>query len=113
VNREIRTLDELQQYVNAKRHRASRTLDRTILLLSGAIVNYKDQGTPVFVRDDSNHIFLKLGGGDFLFSFNPAEQSVQVRERNLAGTVVHEFNNSTDVSEVESFFENLIMAETP
>lgn len=54
-----------------------------------------------------NVLWLQVGSRTLCFAYNHDTGSIEVREGSVQGSVITSFTNSTPLSDVKTFFENL------
>jgi hypothetical protein len=82
------------------------------LALAGAIVwRSKDDAEEIEVMerqgDLKNVLWVKIGGQRYAFSFNPDQQTIEMRQGSTQGPVLQIFSNDTPTSDIETIFRGL------
>jgi len=114
MKREIKTIDELQQYLLGVKGRADhhgQSVNAIVFLIAGAVIQYKDPGAPIVVlmQNDElkNAMWVSIGGENYVFTFDHDNGAVQMKEGSTHGPVVKRFDNGTRVEEAIEFFDQL------
>jgi|HubBroStandDraft_1064217.scaffolds.fasta_scaffold93078_2 hypothetical protein len=80
------------------------------LALLGAIIWRGEPGSIEIRQHEgapANVLWVTINGTRYAFSYNHADEAIEMRDRNLRGAVLHSFSNETPVTNIETIFRNL------
>jgi len=107
----VTDVEILKGYLNGVMTRAdhhANEVEEIALALAGAIIWKKDAGKDIQVMqkdgDTKNVLWVSIGGTRYTFSYNHASKTIEMREGNLRGDVLHSFSNSTPLSTLHQIF---------
>ena len=110
----INTIDRLQQYLSGVSERATHhapNVNEVILALAGAIVLFKESGTPLEARTyqgaPANILYVWILGNRYAFCYDHQQQSVIIRRNNVRGPDVGSFSNTTTPAQILQIFASL------
>lgn len=110
----VTDVEILKRYIDGVMARAdhhANEVEEIALALTGAIVWKKDVGKDIEVMqqegDTKNVLWVFIGGERYAFSYNHAAKTIEMRERNTRGEVLHSFSNSTPLSTLHQIFAGL------
>ena len=108
----VSNISDFQQYFEGVMGRANHHADNVneiILALVGGVV-WKSNGrfqVKQYAGMPANMLWMEVGDQIYCFKFNHETDCIEVHLNTHNGEVIKEFNNSTPLSEVKSFFERL------
>jgi hypothetical protein len=110
----VTDVEILKDYINRVMVRAdhhANEVEEIALALAGAIIWKKDAGKDIQVMqkegDTKNVLWVSIGGERFAFSYNHTAKTIEMREGNMRGVVLHSFSNSTPLSKLHRIFAGL------
>lgn len=110
----LNTIDGLQQYLRGVSERATHhapNVDHVILALAGAIVLYRDPGTPIEARTYqgslANVVYVTISNTRYALAYEHQHQSVEIRRNSVRGTPVASFTNDTTPQQIIRIFSGL------
>ena len=111
MSREIVDIVVLKEYISGVVERSkhhARGVGDICLVLAGAII-WKADKIRVMERDGklANALWLDIGPNRYVLSYNHASGEIEVRDRNIQGSVLISFTDETPISAVKKFFESL------
>ena len=109
----VTTVNALQSYINGVMKRAAHhagSVQAVSLALAGAIVWKKKTSVDVYVLSKSgdvkNALWVEIGKKQYAFSYDHAG-SIDMREGNLQGPIMHKFTDTMTLAQVHSIFAAL------
>jgi|ERR1035437_1439483 hypothetical protein len=110
----INDVDTLKQYLDSVMARAEHhgpTVGAIALALAGAIIWRKDM-EPIEVHEGrtvthGTVLWVRITGQRYAFRYNHETGEIQMRLGTTRGNVLHAFNNSTPITEIEQVFRTL------
>jgi hypothetical protein len=110
----VTDVEILKGYINGVMARAdhhANEVEEIALALAGAIVWKKDAGKDIQVMqkegDTKNVLWVSMGGQRYTFSYNHTAKTIEMRDGNLRGAVLHSFSNSMPLSTLHRIFAGL------
>lgn len=108
----IHNIDILRAYLSGVLDRAdhhAQNVNEIALAIVGGIIWKTTDNIRVMSRegDMKNVLWLQADDRKLCFAYNHNTGEIEVREGSVQGSVIRSFNNTTPVSEVKVFFENL------
>lgn len=108
----IDKVNSLKEYFNGVMNRADHHADNVneiVLALIGGVIWRAEDNFEVRQYDNApaNILWMHVGEKRFCFMFNHHTGKIECREGGHNGSVVEEFENSTPISKVKSFFAAL------
>lgn len=108
----IQNVEILREYLSGVLDRANhhaQNVNEIALAIAGGIVWRTTNNIRVMTRngDMKNVLWLQVEDRRLCFAYNHENGNIEVRENSIQGNVIQSFNNSTLLSEVKSFFEDL------
>ncbi|MFD1985482.1 hypothetical protein ACFSOZ_23610 [Mesorhizobium newzealandense] len=90
-------------------HHASAVKGIALAILGGIIWRGEPDSIRIrsFAGTPANMLWAKIGGNTYVFAFNHETEKIEIRDRTQTGAVLHSFDNSTPVADVESAFRAL------
>jgi|ETNmetMinimDraft_28_1059901.scaffolds.fasta_scaffold10394_4 hypothetical protein len=80
------------------------------LALLGGIIWRGEPGTievRTYAGSPANILWVMIGSKRYAFAYNHQTLEIEIRDRTQSGTVLHSFNNSTPITDVEAVFRGL------
>jgi hypothetical protein len=110
----VRDVEILKAYIDGVMTRAdhhANEVEEIALALTGAIIWKKDDGKDIRVMEKSgdtkNVLWVTMGGQQYAFAYNHAAKSIEMREGNMRGPVLHSFSNTTPLARLHQIFVQL------
>lgn len=110
----VTDVELLKGYINGVMERAdhhANEVEQIALALAGAIIWRKDDGKDIQVMqkdgDTKNVLWVSISGQRYAFSYNHAAKTIEMREGNMRGSVLHSFSNATPLSSLHQIFAQL------
>ena len=109
----INDIEILKDYIAGVVERAehhANNVENVVLAIAGAIVWRKDADPiKVLTREGEmkNVIWLKISGNKYAFSYNHADEQIEIRNNSTQGAVLRSFDNATPIEEIKTFFKEL------
>ncbi len=108
----ITTLTLLNEYINGVMNRADhhgQNVNEIVLTLAGAVIWRATQDVEVrtYNNETANILWLTIDGHRYALAYNHITGEIEIRDRNLKGTVIASFNNKTNATEVKTIFTKL------
>ena len=109
---EVSNISEFQNYFSGVMGRANHHADcvnEIIRALVGGVV-WRSNGqfkVKQYAGSPANMLWMEVDAKKYCFKFNHEEGCIEVHKNTHNGEVLKKFNNSTPLSEVKSFFEEL------
>lgn len=109
----IQSIDILRAYLSGVLDRANHhaeDVNEIALAIAGGIIWRTTDNIRVLSRDGEikNVLWLQVGNRTLCFAYNHSTRDIEVREGSVQGAVIRSFNNTTPISDVKDFFENLL-----
>ncbi|EMC0410304.1 hypothetical protein VBP81_004359 [Vibrio fluvialis] len=109
----VKDVNLLSQYIAGVMARAEHhagNVEEIALALAGAILWRKDD-TNIKVMahggDTKNVLWVTIGGEQYAFSYNHSSEKIEMRKGSTQGDTIHEFDNSTHLSQLVNIFKAL------
>jgi len=108
----IDNINILRNYLTGVLDRANhhaQNVNNIALAIAGGIIWRTTDNIKVMSREGEmkNVLWLQVGTRTICFAYNHATGNIEVRDGSIQGDVITTFNNSTPISDVKLFFENL------
>lgn len=108
----ITTLTLLNEYINGVMSRADhhgQNVNEVVLTLAGAVIWRATQDVEVRTYNDTtaNILWLTVNGHRYAIAFNHQTSEIEIRDRNLNGSVIATFTNQTTSAVVKQIFATL------
>jgi hypothetical protein len=110
----VRDVEILKGYIDGVMGRAdhhANEVEEIALALIGAILWKKDDGKDIRVMeqggDTKNVLWVTINGQQYAFSYNHVAKTIEMREGNTRGTVLHSFSNATQLATLHGIFAGL------
>lgn len=108
----IHNIEILREYLSGVLNRAdhhAQNVNEIALAIAGGIIWRTTDNIRVMSREGEmkNVLWLLVGHRTLCFAYNHSAGNVEVREGSVQGNVIISFNNTTPLSDVKLFFENL------
>ncbi len=109
----VNDVDTLSSYISGVMNRADHhagNVEEITLALAGAIIWRKgDTNIKVMTRgkDTKNVLWVTINEEKYVFSYNHNNKKIEMRIKNTQGNTIHEFDNSTPLSELVNIFKGL------
>ncbi|MEX1039318.1 MAG: hypothetical protein WDZ51_01725 [Pirellulaceae bacterium] len=112
AGRAVTQVDVLQQYVTGVMDRADHhagSVNEVCLTIAGALIWRKNGDIHVFEREGNltNALWVNIGTNRYAISYKHETGKIEIRENNMRGKVLREFDNSDSASDVRKFFATL------
>lgn len=90
-------------------HHAGQVKGVALALLGGIIWRAEPDSIRIrrFAGSPANMLWATIGGRTYVFAYNHADETVEIRDRTQTGAVLHAFDDSTDVRSIHAAFEAL------
>jgi hypothetical protein len=90
-------------------HHAGQVKGVALALLGGIIWRGEPDSIRVrrFAGSPANMLWVKIGGNTYVFAYNHTSEKIEIRDRTQTGAVLHSFDDSTPVTDIESAFRAL------
>jgi hypothetical protein len=110
--RVVTEVDVLQQYISGVMERADHhagNVNEVCLAIAGALIWRKDGDIQVYEREGSltNALWVIIGGNKYAVSYKHETGKIEIRENNMRGKTLREFDNSDSAADVRNFFADL------
>jgi len=103
----------LQRYISRVMERAehhANNVSEIALALAGAIV-WKKDSDPITVMaqegEMKNVLWVSISSNRYAFSYNHNTDQIEIRSGSIRGDVIRSFDNTTTLSELRMFFDDL------
>lgn len=108
----IHNIEILRAYLSSVLDRANhhaQNVNQIALAIAGGIIWRTTDNIRVMSREGEmkNVLWLQVENRTLCFAYNHTTADIEVREGSVQGTVIVSFNNSTPISGIKAFFENL------
>jgi len=109
----VQDVDTLQQYISGVMDRADHhagKVSAAVLALAGAVIWRKDAAPLQAMAQDGglkNVLWVSIRGHRYAFSYNHPQQQIEMRAGTTHGAVLHTFDNSTPITDIEAIFRAL------
>ncbi len=108
----IHNIEILREYLTGVLDRANhhaQNVNDIALAIAGGIIWRTTNNIRVLSREGEmkNVLWLIVNERTLCFVYNHETGNIEVREGSIQGSMIRSFNNSTPISEVKVFFENL------
>ncbi|QDF29331.1 hypothetical protein [Halarcobacter anaerophilus] len=109
----VKDVDTLQEYIIGVMGRADHhagNVNEIALALAGAIVWKKDIASIKVMERESetkNVLWVNINGKKYAFVYNHDTGKIDMREKTIQGSNLHEFDNSTSLSTLKNIFDAL------
>lgn len=108
----IHNIEILREYLTGVLDRANhhaQNVNEIALAIAGGIIWRTTNNIRVLSREGEmkNVLWLQVNNRRLCFVYNHETACIDIREGSTQGNVIRNFNNSTPISEVKMFFENL------
>ncbi len=110
---QVTEVDILQTYLQGVLTRAdhhANNVNEIALAIAGAIVWRKDpEAIEVMARegDMKNVLWVRIRGQRYAFTYNHAAGTIEIRQGNNRGAVLHSLTNATPLATLRQIFESL------
>ncbi|RUM94945.1 MAG: hypothetical protein DSZ28_00560 [Thiothrix sp.] len=109
----VKDVDTLQEYIKGVMGRADHhagNVNEISLALAGAIVWKKDASSIKVMEKEGetkNVLWVNINNKKYAFVYNHETGKIEMRENSIQGSNLHEFDNSTDLSDLRDVFDKL------
>jgi len=108
----IHNIEILRAYISGVLDRANHhahNVNEIALAIAGGIIWRTTDDIRVMSREGEmkNVLWLKVGDRTLCFVYNHDTGNIDIREGTTQGTTIVSFNNSSPITDVKTFFENL------
>lgn len=108
----INNIDLLRDYLIGVLDRANHhahNVNEIALAIVGGIIWRTTDNIRVLSRqgDMKNVLWLQVGDRRLCFVYNHSTAQIDIRESTIQGVTIISFDNSTSISDIKTFFENL------
>lgn len=108
----INGLQQLKAYFEGVMNRADHHADNVnviVLALIGGVIWKSDKDVQVKQYNDApaNILWMYCNNSRYCFSFNHNTGDIEIKEGSMKGIVIRSFNNSTPLTDIKDFFNNL------
>lgn len=110
--RTITDVDVLQQYITGVMDRADHhagNVNEVCLAIAGALVWRKSGDIQVYERQGNmaNALWVTINGDRYAVAYNHETGKIEIRENNMRGDVLREFDNTDSAADVRIYFASL------
>ena len=108
----IHNIEILREYLTGVLDRANhhaQNVNDIALAIAGGIIWRTTDNIKVMSRDGEmkNVLWLQVDNRRLCFVYNHNSGNIEIRDGSTQGIVIESFNNSTSLTDVKTFFENL------
>ncbi|MDY4379645.1 hypothetical protein SOV92_17740 [Pectobacterium brasiliense] len=106
-------VEELHTYAEGvmgrAEHHAGKVKGIALALLGGIIWRGEPDSIRIrrFAGSPANMLWVNISGKTYVFAYNHETESIEIRDRNQTGTVLHSFDDANTVADVEAAFQVL------
>lgn len=106
-------IEQLHEYTSGVMGRADHHAGRVkgvALMLLGGIIWRADPDTiriRRFAGNPANMLWATIGGRTYVFAYNHADKTIEVRDRTQTGAVLHRLDDTANLQAVHSIIESL------
>jgi hypothetical protein len=110
----VTDVEILKAYIDGVMRRAdhhANEVEEIALALTGAILWKKDDGKDIRVMEKSgntkNVLWVAIGGQQYAFAYNHEAKTIEMRQGNMRGVVLHSFSNAMPLATLYQIFAQL------
>lgn len=106
-------VEELHAYAEGvmgrAEHHAGQVKGIALAILGGIIWRGEPDSIRIrsFAGSPANMLRARIGANTYVFAYNHDSEKIEIRDRTQTGAVLHSFDNSTPVADIEAAFKAL------
>ena len=109
----LTTIEEMHDYLSGVMDRAihhAPGISEVVMPLFSAVVWKMNPHTfkaKVYMGEAKNAVWVEINGKDYFFRYEHADDTIETRQKNHHGRLIHKYDNNSDIQSIIDDFEAL------